>query len=161
MPPPADRCPNCGAPLEASADGRRLGCAYCGRRRDIAIDPARLAAALRADHESVERLFDHLSKLLLEVVPDRTTLESRGGLFAKRRAHALVVTLERAVYRLCREKSAVVAERAMTVRGITLKTERLAADAWLEALSADLAELAGTSAAARTALSRISGGGSS
>ena len=158
---PADRCPNCGAPPETSADGRSLGCAYCGQRSDTAIDPARLAAALRADHESAERLFDHLSKLLLEVVPDCTTFESHGGLFAKRRAQALVVTLERAVYRLRRGKSAVVAERAMTVRGITLKTERLAADEWLEALSADLAELAGTSAAARTALSRISGGGSS
>ena len=67
----------------------------------------------------------------MELMPDRAAVESRGGLLVKRRTHALVVTLERAVYRMWREKSAIVAERAMIVRGITLKTERLAADAWL------------------------------
>ena len=51
-----------------------------------------------------------------------------------------------------REKGAILAERAMVVRGIMLKTERLAAGSWLDALSGDLAALAGTRSATHAAL---------
>src|SRR5262249_20582153 len=116
----SERCPNCGGPMESSADGRSLGCDYCGHPQVTPIDPARLAAGLRADHQSAEQLFEHLAIRLVELVPERATVEARGGLLAKRRAHELVVTLERAVYRMRRESRSIVAERATTVRGITL-----------------------------------------
>ena len=61
------------------------------------------------------------------------------------------------IFRLRRDGSRVVAERSEVVRGIVLKSESVAIDAWLTALSEALSTHAGTSAQALDALRRIGG----
>ena len=81
----------------------------------------------------------------------------RADLFSASRIDRLELTLGGHIFRLRRDGHRVVAERSEVVRGIVLKSESVAIDAWLTALSEALSTHAGTSAQALDALRRISG----
>ena len=152
-----EKCRNCGAPLDAAADGRSVQCAYCGAGEARAVDPARLAEALRADAGSTVQLFETLAERLGREMPDLARVERRGGFLTSKRVESVEVGLAGSVFRLRRDGSRVIAERGEVVRGIVLKTDVVGVDEWLRSLCEALSAHAGTSAQALDALRRIGG----
>lgn len=116
-----------------------------------------LAASLRADAGDTVAFLEALATKLGGALPHRTQIERDGGLF--NRAHhvrRIAVRLGEWEYALLAEPGGALApSRTHTVRGITLKSEPLPLDQWIEELSADLADLARTSQQESTALRRL------
>jgi hypothetical protein len=152
-----EKCRNCGAPLDAAADGRSVQCAYCGARETRTVDPARLAEALRAEAGSAVGLFETLAERLEREMPDLARVERRGGFLSSKRVESVEIGLGGSVFKLRRDGSRVVAERGEVVRGIVLKTEVVAVDEWLQSLCEALSSHAGTSGQTLDALRRIGG----
>ncbi len=116
-----------------------------------------LAASLRADASDTGAFLEALATKLGGALPQRTQVERAGGLFTRNHP------VRRIAVRLGEWEYALVAEpggglepsRTHAVRGITLKSEPLALDQWINDLSADLADLARTSLQDQTALRRL------
>jgi hypothetical protein len=155
--PSFEKCSNCGAPLESSADGRSVGCAYCGANDRQAVDPGRLAASLRAETRDLDHLFESLAARFERDLRDLTRVETKGGFLSAKRILAFEVAFPNQVFRMTRGNGRIVAETSEVVRGIALKTHLVAADAWLHALCAALSEHASSSGATLDALRRIGG----
>jgi uncharacterized Zn finger protein (UPF0148 family) len=155
--PSFEKCRNCGAPLDAAADGRSVQCAYCGARETRTVDATRLAEALRAEAGSTVRLFETLAERLEREMPDLARVERRGGFLTSKRVESVEVGLAGRVFKLRRDGPRVVAERGEVVRGIVLKTNVVGVDEWLQSLCEALSAHAGTSAQALDALRRIGG----
>ncbi len=149
-------CGNCGGRLAPSADGRLVGCAYCGSAKSVAIDPQALAASLAGDSATLHAGFDRLLDVFRQTLPDRTTVRESGLLFKK--LSGFDVVLEELTFRMSRSGSKIEAHRIMTVRGITLKTETMSLEEWLTSLAEKLSSMASSSAAARAAFTRIAAG---
>jgi hypothetical protein len=113
-----------------------------------------LAASLRADARDADAFFDVLVVKLQGAFPDQVEIK-RGGLLGRGAPRAVSVTLGEHRYEAERANKAISCRRRMFVRGIALKSEDLNMDAWIDALSADLVEQAGSSARARDALERL------
>jgi hypothetical protein len=154
-----EKCPNCGAPLEASADPRAVRCGYCGAAETRRVDAARLAASLRAESASNEELFESLSRRFSVEFPRLTHLETKGGLLSAKRVVSFELQLGDSVFRMRRSGAhQIVAERAEVVRGITVKTEVVPLETWIGKLSEALSELATSSASTKDGLRRLTGG---
>jgi hypothetical protein len=152
-----DKCPNCGAPLEQEASGRAVHCPFCGGGGSRAVDPVALAQSLQGDARSVQDLYENIARRLSEQFPGRTLVRRSGGLLSKKRVEELELTLDDSVFRMKRKGDGVHAERLEIVGGITVKTQHLSVDAWVQALSEALSALATSSAEAREALKRLRG----
>jgi hypothetical protein len=113
-----------------------------------------LAAALRADMADMATWVATLSTKLAQALPLRARVR-HGGIFGQGRVEGVDADLGDWRYALHLEHGQPIAERTHVVRGIALKTERLAVDAWLDELSAALADLAASSAREREAIMRI------
>jgi hypothetical protein len=148
------RCGNCGAPADESADGRSIACRHCGANARRALDPAKLAAALRRDAESIAEQLAHLAGVLAAILPDRTSIE-HAGMFSRKHVAAVTVTFEDTMFHLAHEASRVVSVKRDLVRGVALKTHALALDEWLAELATALSRHASTSEAAHAALARL------
>ncbi len=148
-------CSNCGGPVELAPDGRSIQCPYCGRHESKALDPTLLANALQAEFKNLEQFFEHLAERLSRSFPQHTKVETSGGFFSSKKVDSFEVTLDPHVYRLRREGGHVHAERVRIVRGVALKTEHLAMDAWLHGLCEGLAAAASASAAAHDAVNKM------
>lgn len=116
-----------------------------------------VAAALRADATDLGTFVEVLAGKLAAALPGAVQVRRAGGLF--RRDHPvsdIAVTLGEWRFTLAATPGgAARAERAHTVRGIALKSEELAVDAWLDALLQALAGHAQSSAAAAESLHRL------
>jgi hypothetical protein len=152
-----EKCSNCGAPLEGSGDGRSVGCPYCGANDSRAVDPGRLVASLRAEAQSLDQLFESLAARFAGDLGELTRVETSGGFLSAKRVRAFEITFPNQLFRMKRGSGRIVAEKSEIVRGIALKTEQVAADAWLHALCEALSEHASSSAATLDALRRIGG----
>jgi hypothetical protein len=152
-----EKCPNCGAPLESSPDGRSVRCGYCGAGESRAIDPGRLVASLRAETHSLDQLFESLADRFAGELPDLTRVETSGGFLSSKRVEVVEITFPDHLFRMKRGNGRIVSERAEIVRGIALKTELVATDAWLRALCEALSDHASSNAATLDALRRIGG----
>jgi hypothetical protein len=152
-----EKCPNCGAPLESSPDGRRVLCGYCGAGQSQAIDPVRLVASLRAETHSLDQLFESLAQRFAGELPDLTRVETSGGFFSSKRIQCLEITFPDHLFRMKRGSGRITTEKVEIVRGIALKTEVVATDTWLQALCEALSGHASSNAAALEALRRIGG----
>lgn len=97
-----------------------------------------------------------LAEKLAGALPERTRVQ-RSGMFGGKRVRAIAVRLGEAEYQIDHDPPTVECQRRTLVRGIALKTEDLSLDDWIERLSRDLAEEAGTSEHARLALARLLG----
>jgi len=148
-----DNCSNCGATLQRSDDGRVIQCHYCGAKESTTVDPQALAASLHADKNSVEEFLERFAHTFADSFPDLTEVESSG--LIRKRVEAVAIVLDPYIYRLRRDSRRIVAERQSIVRGITLKTEQLKIDGWIDALCATLSEMATGSERARAALKRL------
>jgi len=90
-------------------------------------------------------------------LPDETTIERRGGVFQREKpVRKVSVALGDLTYTLeDMGRGPLAAHRVKVVRGITLKTEPLPIDLWLEGLGAAIAERAGQSERAFFALQAL------
>lgn len=115
------------------------------------------AAVLRADGAELAVGIEVLARKLELALPHATRVTRRAKRFLskERIVEAIEVTLGECRYALHVRGRDVDAARAQEVRGIVIRREPLALDAWVQALTADLREQAQTSAAAREALARL------
>ena len=100
--------------------------------------------------------FQSLAVLLETMLPEIAHIEKRGGLFAKKKPFR--ITIPAGENRLILEDAGAGVLRAThtrVVKGITLKTEEVSMQQWLEELSETLESRAQNSAAARQALSKF------
>lgn len=116
------------------------------------------AATLRADGADVGVFVEVLAAKLEAALPAETDVRrrSKGFLSREKVVEAIEVTLGDQRYRLRRDRG-VSASREQEVRGVVIKRQPLELDEWVQALTAQLRDLAGESAAARTALERLVG----
>jgi hypothetical protein len=152
-------CENCGAPLPPPTGGRAVECEYCGPTSGRVLDPVFLASALHGAVDDIEHAAHALADKLVKTFPDRTQLETSGGLLSAKKLKLLQITLDPHHYRLRRDGHQVVAERVKVVRGVALKTTQLRFDEWIQELARDLAAMAADTAASRAALARFVRGG--
>ncbi|HEV2238378.1 MAG TPA: hypothetical protein VGR57_17085 [Ktedonobacterales bacterium] len=117
-----------------------------------------LAASLRADAGDEKAFLEALATKLGGALPDRVRVERGGGLFSRDHpVHRLAVTLGEWEYVVAAAAGGLDAARTHLVRGVTLKSEPLPLDEWIETLSAELVALAERSAHDRAALQRLLG----
>src|SRR5881397_267184 len=118
-----------------------------------------LAASLRASSGDLGTFVRVLADKLEGALPGRVTVERKPvRLLSKhKRVTRIELDLGEHRYRLLTRGAAVEPSRATAVRGIVLKNEPLALDAWIKALSRDLAAEAQRSDASRLALMRLLG----
>ncbi len=123
-----------------------------------AFTPLSVTAALASSYGRDVRGFLPLLAIVLEgALPEETTVERRGGVFARAKpVRKVSVTLSDMTYTLeDLGRGPLAAHRVKVVRGITLKTEPLPVDLWLADLGAAIAERAGQSERAFFALQRL------
>ena len=114
-----------------------------------------MAASLRADARDLELFLEVLAAKLLGALPGNVGVEHEGGLFSRRRVKRLQVQLGEHRYELARTGGGLEGRHSHAVRGITLKTEVLAIEDWIDGLSRHLAEHASGSEKAREAIGRL------
>jgi len=115
------------------------------------------AAGIRADGAEFAVGIEVLARKLELSLPHATRVTRRARRFLSKEkvVEAIDVTLGECRYVLRVRGREVDAARAQEVRGIVIRREPLALDAWVHALTADLGEQAQTNASAREALERL------
>src|ERR671934_2569208 len=111
-----------------------------------------VAASLRADAADLGVFLEVLAAKLLGALPGQAVVETSGGLIGKRRVRQISIDLGEHRYELARERTCLAARRIHRVRGVSLKTEPLALERWIDELSRALSEYARESAAGRAAI---------
>ena len=115
-----------------------------------------LASSLRADAGDTKTFLEVLATKLGGALPTRTDVERESHLFAREKPVKMIsITLGEYRYQIGHTRGVLMAQRTRVVRGIALKTEPLAMDEWLDALSEGLMQLAQQSAQDRAALQRM------
>jgi hypothetical protein len=117
-----------------------------------------VAASLRADATDTHALAEALALRLEGALPAQTRVHRRSKRLLSREklVRRMEVDLGDARYSLeLDDRGGARAVRAQEVRGIVLKNEPLAIDAWLDALARDLTALAEASEQGRLALERL------
>lgn len=115
-----------------------------------------LAASLRADMSDTAGFLEALAAKLEDALPGQVDVERKGRLFGgAKRVQRIAVRLGDTHYEIEGEGGVVAARRRSVVRGIALKSEDLAVDAWIDELSGDLLALAQRSERGRVALERL------
>ena len=116
-----------------------------------------LASSLRADLTDTKAFLGALAEKLGGALPQQCVVERKGGLFAKEK-QVFRITVELGEHRYFIEQAShggLRAGRAKVVRGISLKTDELPIDTWIDDLSRDLAAHAARNTQARMALERL------
>ena len=113
-----------------------------------------LAASLRAGAADMSTFVPALAEKLLAALPGRVAVQ-RAGMLQHGPTYGVVAELGPWRFALQMEHGRPVAERTHNVRGIALKTETLSLDAWIDALTAALADLAATDERERAAVMRL------
>lgn len=123
------------------------------------MDFEMVASSLRADTADLSVFMEVLANKLEDALPHQTQVERKGaGLFSKvKRVQRVTVDMDGMKYDIRNINGRVTAARSKAVRGIVLKNEEIPLDAWIEALSRDLAQQAQSSEQARVALERLLG----
>jgi hypothetical protein len=121
---------------------------------DGAADLDLVAASLRADADDSRVFVEALAKKLEQSFPGRCRVR-RSGLLGKGSVREISVQVGDNRYDLAYDKGAVSTRRASVVRGISLKTEELGLDEWIDALAAQVVAEAGKSERDRLALERL------
>lgn len=116
-----------------------------------------LAASLRSDSTDARAFLEALAAKLAGSLPDQTLVTRHSGLFSREHpVKEITVTMGDYQYRISRERQGpITTQRAKVVRGIVLKTEQIPMEQWIEELAEALAQIAASSAQARSALERF------
>jgi hypothetical protein len=116
-----------------------------------------VAASLRADADDLRVFVEALTTKLEQSFPGRCTVQ-RAGLFGKGEVRRISVAVGDSRYELMHDDGAVSARRSSVVRGITLKSEELGLDEWIDALATQVVAEAGRSERGRLALEKLLSG---
>ncbi|MFZ0342121.1 MAG: hypothetical protein WAL31_07290 [Gaiellaceae bacterium] len=116
-----------------------------------------VAASLRADTDDLRVFVESLSTKLDQSFPGRCRVQ-RAGLLGKGNVRRITVELGDSRFELSHDDGAVTARRSSVVRGITLKSEELGLDEWIDSLSAEVVAEADRSERGRLALQRLLSG---
>ena len=115
-----------------------------------------LAASLRADAEDVATFMETLAAKLEAALPGGVSVYRwRGRMFGPKAVGKIVLDLGGERLELDRSAERVEARRARVSGGITLSTEPISLEAWIEALSEALAREAERSSQTRQVLERL------
>ena len=117
-----------------------------------------VASSLRADAADTGALAEALAVKLEGALPQQTRVQrrSKGLLSRTKTVRRIDVDCGDSRYTLeVDDRGATQAVRAQEVRGIVLKNEPLALDAWIDALARDLTAMAQSSEQGRLALERL------
>ena len=164
-------CSSCGAALHPTGKSQRVRCEFCAA--DNLLDGAtwaRLAAAppvappvaletiiarLQSHGDDPPAFLEGLASRLTAALPGQVEVERKGGLFSK--PHIARVQAEVGDYRYTAELAGkhLKACRVHMVRGIALKSQELTLAELVDALAAELWELAEKSEASKGALHRF------
>jgi hypothetical protein len=116
-----------------------------------------LAASLRADATDMRAFVQALAAKLEGSFPEHVRIE-RGGFLGDKRVRRLEVELGDSRYELEANRGDVACRRRAVVRGISLKTEELPLDDWIDRMSAELLAVAERSERGRAALEQLLSG---
>jgi len=114
-----------------------------------------LAASLRADASDLRAFVEALATKLELSFPERTRVERSGRVLGSKHVRMVSVELGDGRYELEHSDGAVTTRRCTVVRGISLKSEDLGLDEWIDAMSAQLVAEAERSERGRAALERL------
>ena len=121
------------------------------------LDLDLVSASLRADADDLRVFVESLSAKLEGSFPGRCRVR-RAGLFGKGSVRRITVELGDSRYELMHDEGVVSARRASVVRGITLKSEELGLDEWIDSLAAQVVAEADRSERGRSALQKLLSG---
>ena len=111
------------------------------------------AAWARKAQGDLRAFMEGVAARLADALPGRVRVERRGAaLIGGRRVLKVSVTFETAVYALALDRGELRAERATMVRGVTIRSERMAVPDWLAALRGEVGQLADRSGTAHAVL---------
>ena len=116
-----------------------------------------ISGSIRADARDLGTFLEVLADKLTQALPGQVKVaRSGGGLFHRdSQVKALVVGLGGHTFELHREGSAVAARVSHSVRGVTLKSEEVSVEHWIDELSQGLSHFAQGSSEARPAMERL------
>lgn len=113
-----------------------------------------VAASLRADADDLRMFVEALGTKLEQAFPGRCRVR-RAGLLGKGSVRRISVELGESRYELTHDDGAVSARRSSVVRGISLKSDELGLDEWIDSLAAQLVSEARRSERGRLALEKL------
>lgn len=113
-----------------------------------------VAASLRADADDLRMFVEALGTKLEQAFPGRCRVR-RAGLLGKGSIRQISVELGESRYELTHDDGAVSARRSSVVRGISLKSDELGLDEWIDSLAAQLVSEAHRSERGRLALEKL------
>ena len=116
-----------------------------------------VAASLRADADDLRTFVEALATKLDQSFPGRCRVR-RAGLMGKGDVRQISIEFGDSRYELAHDSGTVSTRRATVVRGISVKTDELALDAWIDSLAAQVVIEAGRSERGRAALEKLVGG---
>lgn len=115
-----------------------------------------VAASIRADAADMRTFLEALAVKLEGALPNSVEVKRRGGLFhSSKEVETLAVSLGDQRFELSKAGSGMEASVRRQVRGITLKTEEVGLDQWIDRLAKELHLHAESSAEARQAMARF------
>jgi hypothetical protein len=115
-----------------------------------------VAASLRADAQDLRAFVEALAAKLEQSFPGRCRVQ-RSGLLGKGSVRRIRIELGDSHYELTHDDGAVVAHRSSVVRGISLKSEELGLDEWIDSLASQVVAEAARSERGRLALEKLLG----
>ena len=113
-----------------------------------------VAASLRADAEDLRIFAEALTTKLEQSFPGRCRVD-RSGLLGRGRVRRITVDLGSNRFELLNDDGAVSTRRSSVVRGVTLKSDELGLDEWIDALAGELVQEADRSERGRIALEKL------
>jgi hypothetical protein len=113
-----------------------------------------VAASLRADADDLRVFVETLATKLEQSFPGRCRV-GRAGLLGKGSVRQISVAVGESRYELMHDNGAISTRRSSVVRGISLKSEELGLDEWIDSLAAQMVAEAGRSERGRLALERL------
>jgi hypothetical protein len=116
-----------------------------------------VAASLRADADDLRFYVESLTTKLEQSFPGRCRVR-RAGLLGKGSVRQLSVAVGDSRYELTYDGGAVSTQRSSVVRGISLKSEELALDEWIDSLAVQVVAEADRSERGRLALEKLLNG---
>ena len=138
--------------MTPQADGRTYACTFCKTQVQVAIEGRQIAAGMRLDLTNVDAFLSQLAHTLSTGFAESATIHADA-----RAVYSIEVNLDPDVFLVHREGPRVVTRKKKMVRGIALKTETLAMDKWVSALTEALARHANTNARAAWVLAQLNG----
>lgn len=116
-----------------------------------------VAASLRADADDLRVYVEALTAKLEQTFPGRCRVR-RAGLRGKGSVRQVSVALGDSRYELLHDDGVVSTHRSSVVRGITLKSDELGLDEWIDSLAAGVVAEANRSERDRLAVERLLSG---